>query len=509
MLFVVDLGSVTGGSGLVQQRFDASTIWQLNGADPGGSGIAGYATSIGGTPPIPAQTFTPFVAPGAYDTTFTVTDVAGNATSLKRLMVELPDPSSAPKLAIFDDSGVAGDGITNINQPHLLLFGYPFTLATSVGANLFDFLYIDASSLGFLPGNAGGFVQTGAPLSDGSHTATSGAQLFLDSVKWVGPQSAPSTLVIDTVAPSLSLLFVVDLGSVTGGSGLVQQRFDASTIWQLNGADPGGSGIAGYATSIGGTPPIPAQTFTPFVAPGAYDTTFTVTDVAGNATSLKRLMVELPDPSSAPKLAIFDDSGVAGDGITNINQPHLLLFGYPFTLATSVGANLFDFLYIDASSLGFLPGNAGGFVQTGAPLSDGSHTATSGAQLFLDSVKWVGPQSAPSTLVIDTVAPTITPPGAVTVEATGPRGATAAYWSGNGQRRDSHDRHVQHSFGHALPDRHYHGDRHCDRRRRQHERRELHGHGAGYDTAVGHDHVARRQSDIRRRSDIHVQLHRR
>jgi hypothetical protein len=225
----------------------------------------------------------------------------------------------------------------------------------------------------------------------------------------------------------LSLLFVVDLGSVTGGSGLVQQRFDGSTIWQLNGADPGGSGIAGYATSIGGTPPIPAQTFTPFVAPGAYDTTFTVTDLAGNSTSLKRLMVELPDPSAAPKLAISDDSGVAGDGITNINQPHLLLFGYPFTLATSVGSNLFDFLYIDGSSLGFLPGNAGGFVQTGAPLGDGTHTATNGAQLFLDSVKWVGPQSAPSTLVIDTVAPAITPPGAVTVEATGPRGATAAY----------------------------------------------------------------------------------
>ena len=425
--FFADLGSATGGSGLVQQRFDSSTIWQLNGADPGGSGIAGYATSIGGTPPIPAQTFTPFVAPGAYDTTFTVTDLAGNSTSLKRLMVELPDPSAAPKLAIFDDSGVPGDGITNINQPHLLLFGYPFTIATTVGTNLYDFLYIDGSSLAFLPGSAGGFVQTGAPLSDGTYTATSAAQLFLDSVKWDGPLSAPSTLTIDTVAPTLSLSFFADLGSATGGSGLVQQRFDSSTIWQLNGADPGGSGIAGYATSIGGTPPIPAQTFTPFVAPGAYDTTFTVTDLAGNSTSLKRLMVELPDPSAAPKLAIFDDSGVPGDGITNINQPHLLLFGYPFTIATTVGTNLYDFLYIDGSSLAFLPGSAGGFVQTGAPLSDGTYTATSAAQLFLDSVKWDGPLSAPSTLTIDTVAPTITPPGAVTVETTGPRGATAAY----------------------------------------------------------------------------------
>ena len=250
-------------------------------------------------------------------------------------------------------------------------------------------------------------MQTGAPLSDGSYTATSAAQLFLDSVKWDGPQSAASSLTIDTVAPTLSLLFVADLGSATGGSGLVQQRFDTTTIWQLNGADPGGSGVAGYATSIGGTPPIPAQTFTPFVAPGAYDTTFTVTDVAGNSTSLERLMVELPDPSAAPKLAVPDDSGVVGDGITNVNQPHLLLFGYPFTLKTGVTTNLYDVLYIDATAYGLLPGSAGGFVQTVVPLADGTHTATSAAKLTLDGITWDGPQSAASTLTIDTVAPTL------------------------------------------------------------------------------------------------------
>ena len=138
-------------------------------------------------------------------------------------------------------------------------------------------------------------------------------------------------------------------------------------------------------------------------------------------------MVELPDPSAAPKLAVPDDSGVVGDGITNVNQPHLLLFGYPFTLKTGVTTNLYDVLYIDATAYGLLPGSAGGFVQTVVPLADGTHSATSAAQLTLDGITWDGPQSAASPLTIDTVAPTITPPGAVTVEATGPRGATAAY----------------------------------------------------------------------------------
>ena len=268
-----------------------------------------------------------------------------------------------------DDSGVKGDGVTNVRQPR-------FVGTTEPGATV---QLLDRF----------GFVNsTTTAASDGSYTARpagplpDGANPFrIQAVDAAGNVSSPSAIfsvVIDTIPPPAppapSLLPSDDSGSVGDGITSVKQPHligtaeGSSTVQLLNAS---GTVLGSGTAQASGLYSI--QIASP-LADGTYLIRAQATDAAGNtgtpgsAFSLTILSsVTLPTTPSAPVLLASDDSGVQDD-ITNVNQPHLTGTGPLGTTVQIVGAT--------GTVIGSAPVAADGSysIILSAPLLDGSYT---------------------------------------------------------------------------------------------------------------------------------------
>ena len=287
-----------------------------------GTGLAG---------PNGAYSVTPLtsLADGTYVFTVQAVDVAGNASGLSgsitfTIATTAPLSPSMPSLLTSDDSGTKGDGITNIRLPHLI-----GTTAANATVQLLNSANAVIGNAVASPSGVYSIAPTSA-LTDGNYTFTVKA---IDAAGNASPTSGSFFLTIDTTAPATpstpSLLGTDDSGLKGDGitnvnlPHLIGSALPNTSVQLLNGS---GSVIGSTNTDASGNYAIvPAVAF----GDGFYSLSVRAVDIAGNispSSSSLSLNIDtiVPSPPTTPTLNAADDSGVLGDGITNVRQPHLI-----------------------------------------------------------------------------------------------------------------------------------------------------------------------------------------
>nr|WP_321985505.1 Ig-like domain-containing protein [uncultured Lichenicoccus sp.] len=306
-----------------------------------------------------------------------------------------PAAPSAPALAAASDSGILGDGLTNVTTPTLTGTGTAGDTVT-------------LSDGGTIVGS--GVVGAGGTWSITTTTLAPGPQsLTATQGDVAGNVSAASTalgLDIDTAAPDApsapSLLPTSDSGTL--GDNLTKittptltgTGITGDTVTLLDGSTTVGSGAVG----AGGTWSITTST----LANGTHGITAVQTDAAGNvsmASAALGLAIDTTAPAApgTPALAASSDSGIQGDDVTNLATP----------LITGTGAAGDTITLLDNMAGGGATG-----VGTATVASDGTWSVTSltlsaGANSLTatetDSAGNVSTASTALNLTIDTTAP--------------------------------------------------------------------------------------------------------
>lgn len=316
---------------------------------------------------------------GGPSTPFTVTQIIG-----------APAAPDIIGLTPATDSGTAGDGITNDITPTVT-----GTAPAGMNVTLFD----GATMLGTTTADAGGVwtVALATPLTSGTYALTATAT---DAAGNVSPASTPYTLQIDTAAPPAPTL-ALDAASINPVLGATTTDNQTPTLQGT--AMPGATvTVTDGAATIGQATAQPDGTWSlALAAPlglGAHTLTASVTDVAGNQSPAASLAITVdPVPTAIPTIALApaSDSGVAGDGLTNVTEPSLLGTA-PAGDVVGITANGTIFATVTADVSGrwsYTPS---------APLTDGTYTLLATAT---DPVSGTSRTSGAYSLQIDTLAP--------------------------------------------------------------------------------------------------------
>src|SRR5262249_26970423 len=135
---------------------------------------------------------------GTYALRARAVDAAGNvgaAGPAFSLTIDTAAPSApaAPALAAADDSGVVGDGVTNVARPH--------RVGTAEGGATVQVLDASGTVLGTATAASGGAysVQLASALADGTYAVRARA---VDAAGNVGAAGPALSLTIDTTAPA-------------------------------------------------------------------------------------------------------------------------------------------------------------------------------------------------------------------------------------------------------------------------------------------------------------------
>lgn len=256
-----------------------------------------------------------------------------------RILTTPPSPPPAPTLLPADDSGTAGDGITNVRQPRLSV--------AAKGGTTVELLSAAGAVIGRASQAADGasVLAPFQPLADGSYAIRARITDLAGNVGQPGPSF---TLTIDAtppVAPQLPALLAAD-DSGTLGDGITnvrQPRLSGmaepnATVKLVDSAGRVyGSGVA----AGDGTTTIRLNSI---LADGTYAISARATDAAGNlgasgpAFSLT-ILATGPASPTAPALLAADDSGTLGDGITRVRQPRLTGRAAPNLTVRLVGSS--------------------------------------------------------------------------------------------------------------------------------------------------------------------------
>ena len=324
-----------------------------------------------------------------------VVDLAGNqgATGGHTYSLDVTPPTvGQPTLAAGSDSGTAGDGITNVTTP---------TLTGTAEAGTTVAIYDGATLVGTTTADGTGHYSVSTShLADGIHALTAQASDQAGNVA----TSAPTLVTIDATAPTVgspTLSIASDSGIV--GDGLTNDVVPvvigiASPGSQVTLYDTDGTTVLGTATAdAGGAYSIASQA----LADGAHALTARATDAAGNQSQTSQALAltidATPPAASAPLLSAGSDSGIAGDGVTNVATPtvtgtvtegNCLVTLYDTDGTTVVGTAISD--------------QSGGYAITTATLSDGTHLLTARA---IDAAGNDGAASGPLAVTIDTSTP--------------------------------------------------------------------------------------------------------
>lgn len=209
-------------------------------------------------------------------------DLAGNASSAASLSFILdPGVPAAPLVTLAGDSGSVGDNLTNTATLDVsgLMAGATVQYSANGGVTW---------SLDFTPLEGANTLLIRQLSLSGNISAATGFSFTLDTA----PPSAP--------AVSLALDSGIDGDKITSAGVLNISGTEAGAIIQYS-ADDGTSW---------------SSSFTP--AEGANEVLVRQVDMAGNASVLSSFSFTLDTVSpSAPSASLADDSGVAGDGISN------------------------------------------------------------------------------------------------------------------------------------------------------------------------------------------------
>ena len=234
-------------------------------------------------------TYTPHAGAGGSDTfTIVIDDGHGGATEQVVSVTINPGTTvAAPAVALATDSGIAGDGITNVGTVDVsgLEAGASWEYSVNGG--------------GFVAGTGSSFTLTG----DGPKT------VLVHQTDTAGNMSGDAILsfALDTLAAAPTVALATDSGiagdGITNDGTVNVSGLETGASWEY--AVNGGAFVAGTGSS-----------FT-LSGDGAKTVLVHQTDTAGNTSADAALAFTLDTSAAAPAVALATDSGIAGDGITN------------------------------------------------------------------------------------------------------------------------------------------------------------------------------------------------
>jgi uncharacterized repeat protein (TIGR01451 family) len=324
------------------------------------------------------------LADGTHSITATATDEVGNvspASSALPLTIDTRVPSVTA--ALLHDTGVsATDGITS-----------DATLTGTAEAGGTVALSEAGHSLGTVVADMQGhWSYTPSGLADGAHTLTA---TEADAAGNLGTASLSFTL--DTLSPVVVAALLHDTGASAADS--------ITSDPTLTGTGEAGSSIAlsegGRSIGTAAVDGTGRWTLTPTgLADGAQTVAVTDTNTAGDVGATQVGFTLDTAPPAAPAglaLAPASDSGVEGDGLTNVTRP---------TITGTAEAGSTVALYEGSAQLGTALAAADGTwsIATGT-LADGLHQLTATAT---DAAGNPSTTSSAFALTIDTSAPVIT-----------------------------------------------------------------------------------------------------
>ncbi len=287
--------------------YDGATL--LGSAVADGTGAWSFATAV--------------LADGWHGFTATATDSGGNtsqASSATNVIVDTVAPVT-PTISLQSvDSGVAGDGITNVNV---------ISLTGTAEINSTIKIYDGATLVGSATADGQGVWSFVADLS-GDQILPAVQPASITSV--YGPGGGLPTVLMGTAEPGHTVtIYDAASDAVVGtaetranGSWYFVSRDQATDFKVVDTtADPAGGQGADAAADAGPDTETRGWGVTlGALADGVHNFTATATDAAGNVSATSAVLPITVDTSAplAPSITAFStDSGAVGDGITNDN----------------------------------------------------------------------------------------------------------------------------------------------------------------------------------------------
>ncbi|HEC8852300.1 TPA: non-fimbrial adhesin SiiE [Salmonella enterica subsp. enterica serovar Muenchen] len=332
------------------------------------------------------------LADGQYTLTVEATDKAGN-TVTKTIDFAVDTTLSVPVIVLdsADDTGIQGDNMTNGTQPTFALQhidddavrvtvsvehgGVTTTFDATKGTGGWSFTPTGAWADGDYTLSVSVEDKAGNTSHSASLTVTVDTQIAINNIELVNDSGIPNDNLTNNVRPHFQVTVPTDVN-------VVRLSIDGGKTW--------------FNATQSATPGAWDYIWPDDVADGGYTLTVEATDKAGNKTT-QELDFTIDTTLSVPTLSLdsADDSGIAGDNITNVKTPGFTLNN----IDTDVSRVIVEVMHNGIKQE--VP-----LVQTGgqwrfAPTSDwadGDYILTVKVEDRAGNVK----QSAPLTVTVDT-----------------------------------------------------------------------------------------------------------
>ncbi len=332
------------------------------------------------------------LADGQYTLTVEATDKAGN-TVTKTIDFAVDTTLSVPVIVLnsADDTGVQGDNMTNRTQPTFALqhidddavrvtvsvehCGVTTTFDATKGTGGWTFTPPTSWADGDYTLSVSVEDKAGNTSHSASLTVTVDTQIAINNIELVNDSGIPDDNLTNNVRPHFQVTVPTDVN-------VVRLSIDGGKTW--------------FNATQSATPGAWDYIWPDDVADGGYTLTVEATDKAGNKTT-QELDFTIDTTLSVPTLSLdsADDSGIAGDNITNVKTPGFTLNN----IDTDVSRVIVEVMHNGIKQE--VP-----LVQTGgqwrfAPTSDwadGDYILTVKVEDRAGNVK----QSAPLTVTVDT-----------------------------------------------------------------------------------------------------------
>ncbi|EDV0657371.1 Ig-like domain repeat protein [Salmonella enterica subsp. enterica] len=332
------------------------------------------------------------LADGQYTLTVEATDKAGN-TVTKTIDFAVDTTLSVPVIVLdsADDTGIQGDNMTNSTQPTFALQhidddavrvtvsvehgGVTTTFDATKGTGGWSFTPTGAWADGDYTLSVSVEDKAGNTSHSASLTVTVDTQIAINNIELVNDSGIPDDNLTNNVRPHFQVTVPTDVN-------VVRLSIDGGKTW--------------FNATQSATPGAWDYTWPDDVADGGYTLTVEATDKAGNKTT-QEFDFTIDTTLSVPTLSLdsADDSGIAGDNITNVKTPGFTLNN----IDTDVSRVIVEVMHNGIKQE--VP-----LVQTGgqwrfAPTSDwadGDYILTVKVEDRAGNVK----QSAPLTVTVDT-----------------------------------------------------------------------------------------------------------
>ncbi len=262
------------------------------------------------------------LADGQYTLTVEATDKAGN-TVTKTIDFAVDTTLSVPVIVLnsADDTGVQGDNMTNSTQPTFALQhidddavrvtvsvehgGVTTTFDATKGTGRWTFTPPTSWADGDYTLSVSVEDKAGNTSHSASLTVTVDTQIAINNIELVNDSGIPNDNLTNNVRPHFQVTVPTDVN-------VVRLSIDGGKTW--------------FNATQNATPGVWDYIWPDDVADGGYTLTVEATDEAGNKTT-QTLDFTIDTTLSVPTLSLdsADDSGIAGDNITNVKTPGFTL----------------------------------------------------------------------------------------------------------------------------------------------------------------------------------------